>query len=372
MRFKNLIPAVAVAALIAAGTLAIAGCQKEGGASGTSTAARAGGAASSASGELLGAGASFPFPIYSKMFDEYYKATGVKVNYQSIGSSGGVKNIQNKVVDFGASDAYLSDEQMKSFDAPIVHVPMVLGAIVVTYNLPGSPTLKLTGPVVADIFLGKITRWNDPAIAALNPGAPLPAQDIIVAHRSDGSGTTFNFTYYLSRVSKEWADKVGNANSVNWPVGLGGAQNPGVAGIIKQTPGSIGYVELAYALQNNLPFATLQNKAGNWIVPSLESTSAAASAALPADSRVYLGNTDAANGYPIANLTWIVVYKEQKYGGRSAEQAKRLAALLWWMTHEGEGYAKELLYAPLPAPAVKQVEATLRSLTYGGKPLLSM
>ena len=370
MRIKGTMALLGAVGMLAATSMLFAGGQKEGSAAGTQSAATA---PASASGvELLGSGASFPFPIYSKMFDEYNKAVGTKVNYQSIGSSGGVKNIQNKVVDFGASDAYLSDDQMHSFDAPVVHIPTVLGSIVVIYNLPGNPSLRLTGEVVADVFMGKITKWNDPAIAGLNPGTALPAQEIIVAHRSDGSGTTFNFTYYLSKVSGAWSKGVGNANSVNWPVGLGGAQNAGVAGIVKQTVGSIGYVELAYALQNKLPYATLRNQAGNWITPSLDSTSAAASGAMPSDTRVYLGNTGAANGYPIANLTWIIVYKEQSYGKRSPEQAKALVKLLWWMTHDGEKYTKDLLYAPLPDAAVKSVEAILGSITYGGKPVLAL
>ncbi len=327
-------------------------------------------ATSSAAGtELLGAGASFPYPIYSKMFDEYNKATGVKVNYQSIGSSGGVKNIKDKVVDFGASDAFLNDEAMKQFDAPIVHIPTVLGSIVVTYNLPGNPTLKLTGTVIADIFMGKITKWNEPAIARINSGVSLPATDIIVAHRSDGSGTTNNFTAYLARVSSEWKDKIGTANSVNWPVGLGGAQNTGVAGIVKSTPGAVGYVELAYAIQNSLPYATVQNRAGNWIVPSLRSTSLAGDTQLPADTRIVLANTDATNGYPISTMTWLVVYKEQNYGGRSMARAGELVKLLWWVTHEGQQYAESLDYAPLPAAAVKDVETILKSITFDGKPI---
>jgi phosphate transport system substrate-binding protein len=325
---------------------------------------------SSAKVELSGAGASFPYPVYSKMFDVYNQETGIKVNYQSIGSSGGIKNIKDKVVDFGASDAYLSDADMESFSAPVVHIPTVLGAIVVTYNLSDNPTLKLSADVVADIFLGKITRWNDARITSLNPGVSLPNADIIVVHRSDGSGTTFNFTYYLSAVSPEWKSKVGNDKSVNWPVGLGGAQNSGVAALVTQTPNSIGYVELAYADQNNLPFATIKNAAGNWIVPSLDSTSLAANTTLPADTRIALGNTSATKGYPISTFTWLIIYKEQNYGGRSKEQAKALVDLLWWVTHEGQKEAKPLEYAPLPDAAVKIVEKILKSVTYDGKPIM--
>ncbi len=325
----------------------------------------------SGGGQLIGAGSSFAYPIYSKMGAEFQKTSGVKLNYQSIGSSGGIKGIKNKVVDFGGSDAYLTDKQTGEFDAPVIQFPTVIGAIVVTYNLPGNPTLRLTGSTLADIFLGKIAKWNDPAIASTNPGLNLPNQDIVVAHRTDGSGTTFNFTLYLSRVSPAWKEKVGYSTSVDWPVGLGGAQNAGVAAIVKQTPGAIGYVELAYATQNALSYATIQNRAGNWIVPSLASTSAAADTEIPSDGRIYLDDTDAAQGYPIATLTWIIAYKEQDYGGRSLRHAKRLVDFFWWMIHEGQAYAEPLEYSPLPPAAVKADEAIIKSITFDGKPLRS-
>ncbi|HUX22311.1 MAG TPA: phosphate ABC transporter substrate-binding protein PstS [Spirochaetia bacterium] len=351
----------------AAATQVFAGGQSES----KTPSAMASSSSSNSGGELLGAGSSFAFPIYSKMGSEYAKVTGVKLNYQSIGSSGGIKNIKNKVVDFGGSDAFLTDAQMKDFDAPLIQFPTVAGSIVITYNLPNNPTLKLTGPVVADIFQGKITKWTDPAITSLNPGVSLPNQDIVVAHRSDGSGTTFNFTLYLSRVSDAWKQAVGNGTSVDWPVGLGGAQNAGVAGIVKQTPGAIGYVELAYASQNNLPFATLQNAAGNWIVPSLASTSAAANTKIPDDGRIYLDNSPAPQGYPITTLTWVIAYKEQSYGGRSLEHAQKVAKFFWWMIHDGEQYAEPLQYAQLPAAAVAADEAIIKSMTYNGKPLIT-
>ncbi len=350
-----------------AATSVFAGGQSEG----TTPAAMAGSSSKSSGGTLLGAGSSFAFPIYSKMGSEYAKITGVKLNYQSIGSSGGIKNIKNKVVDFGGSDAFLTDQQMKDFSAPLIQFPTVAGSIVITYNLPNNPTLRLTGPVIADIFQGKITKWNDPAITKLNPGITLPNQDIVVAHRSDGSGTTFNFTLYLSRVSDAWKSAVGHGTSVDWPTGLGGAQNAGVAGIVKQTPGAIGYVELAYATQNNLPFATLKNAAGNWIVPSLKSTSAAANTKIPADGRIYLDNSPAPEGYPITTLTWVIAYKDQNYGGRSLAHAKELAKFFWWMIHDGEQYAEPLQYAKLPPAAVKADEAIIKSMTYDGKPLLT-
>ncbi|WP_455381512.1 phosphate ABC transporter substrate-binding protein PstS [Salinispira pacifica] len=355
--------------VLAAVVLLLSGCS--GGSSSPAQMASSAKSTASSKETLTGAGSSFAYPIYDKMGKEYNAANGVQVNYQAIGSSGGIKNIKNKVVDFGGSDAFLTDAQIKEFDSSVIQFPTVAGAIVVTYNLSGNPTLKLTGDVLAKIYLGQITKWNDPAIASLNPGVTLPAQDIIVAHRSDGSGTTFNFTLYLERVSSEWKDKVGHGTSVNWPVGLGGAQNAGVAGIIKQTPGAIGYVELAYATQNNLPFATLKNKSGNWVVPSLKTTSLAADTSIPADGRIYLDNTDAPQGYPITTLTWVIAYKEQKYSGRSLDHARALADFFWWMIHDGQQYAEPLEYAPLPSAAVKADEDILRSMTYDGKPILS-
>ncbi|MCX8013886.1 MAG: phosphate ABC transporter substrate-binding protein PstS, partial [Rectinema sp.] len=238
------------------------------------------------------------------------------------------------------------------------------------YNLPGNPVLRLTGSVIADIYLGKITKWTDPAITSLNPSLTLPKTAIIPVYRSDGSGTTFNFTAYLSEISAEWKSRVGNANSVNWPAGLGAAQNAGVAGAVKQTPGSIGYIELAYAIQNNMPVAMIQNAKGEWIEPMLESISAAAAGAFPADSRILLVNTDAQKGYPISALTWIVVYKEQNYAGRTRERAEQLVKLLWWMVHEGQSLVTSLDYAPLPPPAVKVAEQIIKSITWEGKPLM--
>ncbi len=319
---------------------------------------------------LLGSGATFPAPAYTKMFDEYYKLTGVKVNYQGIGSSGGLKNIQDRVVDFGGTDSFIKDADFSKYPGQVVHIPTVIGAIVVTYNLPGSPKLRLTGELVADIYLGKITKWNDKAIAELNPGVKLPNLAIMPVYRSDGSGTTFNFTAYLSAVSAEWKSKVGNANSVSWPVGQGAAQNAGVAGVVKQTPGTIGYVELAYANQNKMAVAAIKNSSGNWIEPSLASTSAAAAGAFPADTRIVLVNTDAKEGYPISSLTWLVVYREQNYGNRSREQAEQLVKLLWWMIHDGQQYVTALDYAPLPVPAVKASEAIIKSITYNGQVLI--
>ncbi len=320
--------------------------------------------------ELTGAGATFPYPLYSKMFNEYHKLTGTKVNYQAIGSGGGIRQLRAKTVDFGASDAFVNDEGLKKFASPIVHIPMTAGAVVVAYNLPGNPQLKLTPEVLADIFLGKIKKWNDKRIAELNKNVQLPSLPIMVAHRSDGSGTTFIFTDYLSKVSKEWKEKVGKGKSVNWPVGLGGKGNQGVAGLVKNMPGSIGYVELAYAIQNNMPYATLKNKAGNFVKPSLESVSKAANIDLPDDMRVSLTNTGASYGYPISGFTWILVYQNLEDGKLSEEKAKELVNLLKWMLTEGQKYCEPLHYAPLSETAKKKALAILKKVKYRGKALL--
>ena len=320
---------------------------------------------------LNGAGATFPYPFYSKAFKEYYKLTGVKVNYQAIGSGGGIRQLLEKTVDFGASDAFVSDEGLKKFSHPILHIPTVLGAVVLTYNLPGNPTLKFTPELIAKIFLGKITKWNDPLIQKVNPGIKLPPIKIIVVHRSDGSGTTFIFSDYLSKVSREWAKKVGRGKALNWPTGLGGKGNPGVAGLIKQIPGTIGYVELIYALSNHMPVALIQNKKGKFVKPSIETVSKAANIKLPDDMRVSLTDTDAADGYPISGFTWLLVYKELTNGGiKSYAKAKALVDLLWWITHDGQKYAEPLHYAPLSKKAREKAERIIRSITFKGKGVL--
>ena len=320
---------------------------------------------------ILGAGATFPNPLYSKMFSEYNKSTGLKVNYQSIGSGGGIQQLTSKTVDFGASDAPLNGKQDSALSAPAIHIPITAGAVVLSYNLPElKDTLQLTPDVLAKIFLGEIKKWNDPKIAAINKGVKLPSTDILVAHRSDGSGTSNIFTTYLDKVSEDWHAKVGKGSSVNWPVGLGGKGNEGVAGSIKQTPGAIGYVELAYAVQNNMTFAKMQNKAGNFITPSIASITAAANIEIPADAKVSLTNTEAAAGYPISGLTWILVYKEQKYGTRSAEKVTKMLKLIQWMVHEGQQYCAPLNYAPLSDNAAKVADAQLKAVTFDGKPVL--
>ncbi len=320
---------------------------------------------------LLGAGSTFDYPLFSKMFSEVNKINGLKVNYQSIGSGGGILQLTNKTVDFGASDAPLNGKQDSGMTAPAIHIPVTAGAVVISYNLPEmKDTLKLSPALVSDIFMGKIKKWNDAKIAAANKGVKLPATDIVIAHRSDGSGTTNIFTTYLAKVSPDWEKTVGKGSSVNWPTGLGGKGNEGVAGLIKQTPGAIGYIELAYAIQNSMAFAVVQNKAGNWITPSIASVTSAANIQIPADTKVSLTNTDAVDGYPISGFSWVLLYKEQKYGDRTVDRATKLVKLLQWMVHDGQQYSSALNYAPLAPGAVSAADANLKSITYDGKPIL--
>jgi phosphate transport system substrate-binding protein len=320
---------------------------------------------------LTGAGATFPNPIYTKWFDAYHKQTGVQINYQSIGSGGGIRQFTEGTVDFGATDGPMNESQIAAVNGNVLHVPTVLGAVVVTYNLPalGDTKLKLDGNALVDIFMGRIVKWNDPKLAKLNPGVKLPDTDLVVVHRSDGSGTSYIFTDFLNKFSREWRDKVGYATSVNWPVGLGGKGNEGVTQQIKQTEGAIGYVELIYALSNGLGFAQIQNAAGKFIEPSLASvTAAAASAKLKADTdfRVSITNPPGDEAYPIASFTWLLVQKDAK----DAAKAKLIKDFLTWMiTPEAQKMAEELKYAPLPPDVVKLVQARLGTLKAGGKAL---
>ncbi len=315
--------------------------------------------------DLNGAGATFPYPIYSKWFAEYARQTGVRINYQSIGSGGGIRQLTERTVDFGASDAPMSDEEMAKLPAPVLHFPTVLGAVVLTYNLPGvTAPLKLTGPVVADIFLGKITRWNDTRIASLNRGVKLPSSDILVIHRSDGSGTTYIFSDYLAAVSPEWARGPGKGKELKWPTGLGAKGNEGVAGQVKQLPGAIGYVELAYAKQNHLPVAELKNAAGRFVAPTLASITAAAAgvaAKLPenTDYRISIVNAPGADAYPIASFTYLLVYRHQP----DPVKGKKLVDFLRWYLREGEQSAAALDYAPLPPEIVARLERRLNTIT---------
>lgn len=321
--------------------------------------------------DLNGAGATFPYPIYSKWFDVYgQKPTGARINYASIGSGGGIKQLMAGTVDFGASDAPLSDAEVKAMPSPVVHIPTVAGAVVVAYNLPQMDKgIKLTPEALSGIFLGTITKWDDPQITKFNPTMHLPDMPITVIHRSDGSGTTYIYTHYLAAVSGSWATKVGSGKSVNWPVGLGGKGNEGVAGLIEQAPGSIGYVELAYAVQNKLPYAFMRNKAGVFVEPSIASTAAAAANAVPQmkhDVRVSIVNSSARGAYPICGFTYILLYKNQTDRAKGAT----LVNFLNWAMHDGQTYAPQLLYVPLPKPVIALNEAALRTVVYAGKPLL--
>jgi phosphate transport system substrate-binding protein len=311
---------------------------------------------------INGAGATFPYPIYSKWFDEYAKVDpSVRFNYQSIGSGGGQKQILAQTVDFGASDGPMSDDNLAKAPGKLLHIPTVAGADVVAYNLPGNPVLKLDPDAIAGVFLGQIKKWNDPKIAALNPGIKLPDQDIVVVHRSDGSGTTYIWTDYLSKISSEWKQKVGTNTSVNWPAGLGGKGNEGVAGQIKQTPGALGYVEVIYAVQNKMPYADVKNASGEFMKASLESiTAAMATAQIPDDFRFSMTNAPGKDAYPIAGATWLLVYEQQK----DPMKGKKLVEFLKWAMKDGEKMARDLQYAPLPEKVQERVLKRVDEIKY--------
>ena len=321
--------------------------------------------------QLNGAGATFPAVIYSKWFDEYKNATGIQFNYQAIGSGGGIRQITEGTVDFGATDGPMNEQQLSDAKAKqgcdILHIPTVMGAVVISYNIPGlNKTLNLDGTVLADIFLGKITKWNDPAIVKINPTLNLPDKSIVVAHRSDGSGTSFIFSDYLTKVSKDWESKVGKGTSVNWPVGLGGKGNDGVAGLVKQTEGSLGYVELAYAVKNNIPYATMKNKAGKFVEASFSSVSAAAEVAaknMPADLRVSITDADGKASYPISGFTWLLIPQNMKDEAKATAMVK----FLKWAMGKGQSFATDLYYAPLPKQVVKLCEKKITEIKANGK-----
>jgi phosphate transport system substrate-binding protein len=320
---------------------------------------------------LLGAGSSFDYILFSKQFSEYNTANGLKVNYQSVGSGAGISQLTNMTVDFGASDAVMNGKQDSALSSPAIHIPITAGAVALSYNLPDvKDTLNLTPDIIAGMFLGTITKWNDPKIVAANKGVKLPSTAILIAHRSDGSGTTNIFTTYLSKVSADWNSKVGKGSAVNWPTGIGGKGSEGVSGTVKQTPGALGYVEMSYAIQNKIPYARVENKAGNFITPTIASVTAAANVQIPPDSKVSLTNTDAPDGYPISGFSWVIIYKEQKYNNRSLDRATRLLKLLSWMIHDGQQYSGALNYAPLSPAAVNVGDAILKTATYDGKPIL--
>lgn len=321
---------------------------------------------------LNGSGATFPALLYTKWFDVFNTQYKVPINYQAVGSGAGITAITGLTVDFGASDGIMTDAQVAAAVAaggPILHIPMTTGSVTLTYNVAGlkSGDLKLTGDVLAQIFLTNIKKWNDPAITALNPTLTLPNADITVVHRSDSSGTTNIFTNYLDKVSPEWHTKVGTANSVNWPGGIGGPQNAGVAAQVQQIPNSIGYVELIYALQNNMPVAQLKNKSGNYITPSLDSTTAAAQGiTLPDDMKIMITDSANSSAYPIAGFTWILVYQNQTNKDKGTE----LVNFLWWALHDGTSYEAGLQFAAIPADAVKKAEVLIKSIKYQGQSIL--
>ncbi len=325
--------------------------------------------------ELTGAGATFPYPLYSKWFEEYSKTVdpNVRINYQSIGSGGGIKQITERTVDFGATDGFMNEEQLAA--APgILHIPMTLGAVVPTYNLPGvSAELKFTGEVLAGIYLGQIKKWNDQRLKDLNPGVSLPDAEIVVVHRSDGSGTTYIWTDYLSNVSPEWKQRVGTSTSVNWPTGIGGKGNEGVTGVVKQTPGAIGYVELIYAEQNRLPYGAVRNKAGQFVRASLDSVSAAAAGAAataPDHLRMSIVNADGPQAYPISGFTWLLVYDKMA----DPLKAQALTGFMWWALHDprAQQIQKDLFYASVPPEIVIKAERLIRSITVDGQPALKL
>jgi phosphate transport system substrate-binding protein len=323
---------------------------------------------------LTGAGSTFDGPLFSKLFNVYAGTSdssvkcSAQVNYQLVGSGAGINDLLQQIVDFGATDAPMTDTQLgQSPNGSIIHIPVTLGAVAMSYNVKNVPNqIKLTGPVIADIFLGKVTFWDAPEITQLNAGVTFPHEAITVVHRSDGSGTTGIFTHYLSAISPEWSTKVGAGTTVNWPVGVGGKGNPGVAAAVKQTEGALGYVELAYVVANNFPYALVQNAAGSYVAPSLDGAKADAAAVttIPDDLRFYIVNASGADAYPISGFSWVIVYQKQS----NADKGQALADLLWWMVHDGQNYSSALTYVPLPSSIVTKDEAQIKSMTCGGSP----
>ena len=320
---------------------------------------------------ITAAGATFPMPFYNQLIADYVKKTGIQVTYGGIGSGGGIRSLKDKVVDFGATDAFVTDDQAAELSAPIVHIPTCLGAVVLAYNLPGVSSLKLKNEVLAKIFMGEIKKWNDAQIKTDNPGISLPDLGISVIYRSDGSGTTQIFSDYMSKISEKWAKEVGTGKSLKWPVGMGAKGNPGVAGTIKQTEGAFGYIGSEYAFAQKLPYVLLQNKAGNFIEPSVKSISAAAKGEIPADTRVMLTNSSDPEAYPISAFTWIILYKEQSYGGRSHQQAEETVKFLdWLISADAQTIAQKVDYAPLPPKTVELAKNILKSITFDGEAIL--
>ena len=331
--------------------------------------------------KIIGGGATFPKELYDAMFAKYKQISGVEVNYQALGSGAGQKGISQMTLEFGASDSPFSDEDAAKFKTDhngteLIHIPTCIGAIAIAYNLKGDgltkeKPLNMTPEVIADIFMGNITKWNDARIAGLNPGVKLPDMDIVVVHRNDSSGTTFAFTDYLALAAPKWLEMMGKgAKDVAWKTGKGGQGNQGVAAEVAKTDGSIGYMELAFAESGGFAYAAVRNQSGNFILPSIEGVIAAGDTVIPDHTRCSIANTASPNGYPIASFTWVLLYQEQNYNKRTLEQAKALVDMMWWMTHDGQALAKPLYYAPLPATAVAKVEILLKSVTYNGQPVM--
>ncbi|MBP1618599.1 MAG: pstS [Bacteroidetes bacterium] len=318
--------------------------------------------------KLSGAGATFPAPFYSIVFKAYTKAAGNDVTYGAVGSGGGIRSLKDKTVDFGASDVFLSDDEAKEFGVPVVHIPTTMGAVVVAYNLKGIPSLKLTSEVISEIYRGKITKWNDAKLMALNPGVALPDKAITPVYRSDGSGTTYVFSDYMSKTDEAWKAELGSGKSLKFTVGVAAKGNPGVSGVVAETDGSIGYIGSEYALAQNIPSAQIKNAAGNFIEASTASISAAADGDIPADTRLMITNSANPKAYPISTFTWIIAYKEQKYGNHSEAQAKALVGLLnYIISKDAQDVAAKTHYAPLPEAAIAKTKAIIESITFDGK-----
>ena len=320
---------------------------------------------------LSAAGATFPQPFYNLAFKKYNEEGGPVINYGGIGSGGGIKSLRDRVVDFGATDAYLSDTELSEMPAEVVHIPTCIGAVVIAYNLPGVTALKLTPELLEGIFLGTITKWNDKKLAEINPGLTLPDMNITVVYRSDGSGTTYIFSDYMSKVSQTWKEQLGTGKALNWPAGIGAKGNPGVAGTISQSEGTIGYIGFEYAFAQKILMAQVMNKAGNFIEPTLGSFTAAASADMPADTRIMITNSDNPEAYPITSFTWIIMYKEQGYADRTRATAEATVNAVAWLTGENaQAIAASVHYAPLPQKASEQAALVLKSITYEGQPVI--
>ena len=320
---------------------------------------------------LSAAGSTFAGPFYKTAFSRYKNLTGIRVSYGLTGSGAGIRSLKDRVVDFCGSDAFLSDAEKAKMPAPVVHIPTSSGAVDIAFNLPGINSIKLTPDLLTGIFMGKITRWNDPGLKKVNPEVKLPDLAITVVHRSDGSGTTFIFSDYMSKISKAWAKQVGRGKSLKWPAGMGAKGNPGVAGTISSTVGAVGYIGSDYAFAQKISFALLQNKSGRFVAPTIAAVSAAGNGEMPGDTRVMVTNSSAPEAYPISGFTWIILYKEQHYNGRSFARAKATLALLDWMLDStAQTIGKELKYAPLPPKVVKTAKGILRTVTYDGRPIL--